>query len=289
MSKEIIGFVASETPIEGKTGELLFHSDPFKLLNRHTLITYDGYISNFAKVSVNKSNIITDVSLNNKYIKTFAVIKPLTIQELIQEQLAYWELNPHKKGRKAYLSQHLNTSLNIKDKNAHVVTKGNETRLLASGTGAQLAILGDQSKLLISGDGVQAIALGHACDVVITGNSTQAVIASSRCSVSTTGNDSRLVVEGDCVAIMSSGYDIACVCNGGNGSIHLAGKKGRFRGVAGTLISSVVYSSEYGYDTIGIITGRIGEGDLKPDTWYYDLNGKFVELAAYDEDEDENE
>lgn len=260
-----------------------FKKSPFDFLNYFPLIKYDGELQNFAKVKVNKNDLkTTDFKKNDNGffdVEKYSSVKLLTIEGIIDEQLKYWKLN--RKSRKNYLSESLGAILNIRDKDARIITRGDMTGLSISGTGTNLAMLGACSNLSISADTVQGIVIGRGSNVVSTGDFTRVITIGANCSITISGNDSYFIVNGDHSTVISTGSDLTCTCNGKNGSIFLTGKREKFRGIAGTLVSCTVYDPKSDNGITNIINGRIGQDGLKPNTWYVMENNKFVEVVEH--------
>ena len=92
------------------------------------------------------------------------------------------------------------------------------------------------------------------------------------------GEETKLTVKGKKARMAVVGDDSQVTYAGEDGVIALLGVDAQFKGSEGTFVSAVVYDKES--KPIDIITGRIGENGLQPNTFYTVKNGEFVEVEA---------
>ena len=94
----------------------------------------------------------------------------------------------------------------------------------------------------------------------------------------------KLAAKGRYSSLVAAGYCSSLAAAGENSIAISCGKGGRVKGVEGTLIALTYYSrhdeegKKYIYIPRRIVTGKIGEEGLLPDTWYtLNEKGEFVE------------
>ena len=98
-------------------------------------------------------------------------------------------------------------------------------------------------------------------------------------------DDSKLAASGNCSKLAASGDDSKLAASGYNSQLAASGKRGVIvsaerdcyvKGATGTLVCLCLYDKDN--KPVKLVTGKIGENDLKPDVWYaLDSSGAFVE------------
>lgn len=140
---------------------------------------------------------------------------------------------------------------------ARIYVKGASPEVSLSGAQNALRVIGDRSRTLVGGGGSQVWSVG---------DKTAQAVAGQCVDLTVTGELARTALVGDYNSV---------VYKGEGGVIALLGEGETFSGSKGTLVSAVVYDKHN--KPIDIITGRVGEDGLKPDTLYAVYNGKFKE------------
>jgi len=163
----------------------------------------------------------------------------------------------------------LGSAVNVKGVYASVSSSGNSSTLNVTGTSASVSSSGLSAELTVKGDFVATASSGEDAELRITGNRASVASSGAFSELTVTGNDARMAVVGDKSQVTYEGK---------GGVISVLGIGAKFRGSEGTLVSAVVYDKES--KPIDIITGRIGENGLKPDTLYTVSDGEFVEVEA---------
>ena len=161
------------------------------------------------------------------------------------------------------------STLNVEGKNVSVSSSGDTSTLNVTGTNASVSSSGLSSELTVKGDFVATASSGEDAELRIMGDHT---------SVASGGAFSKLSITGDDARVASVGAYSRVAYEGKGGVITVLGVGVKFKGSEGTLVSAVVYDKES--KPIDIITGRIGENGLKPDTLYTVSDGRFVALEA---------
>lgn len=164
------------------------------------------------------------------------------------------------------------STLRITGDQASVASSGAESALYVSSMKASVASSGTYSKLRIISDQTSVASSGENATVYTRGNNT---------SVSVSGHSTKLTVTGKRTRMAAVGDGNQVIYDGTDGVISVLGMGAEFKGSKGTLVSAVVYNATG--KPIDIITGRIGENGLKPDTLYTVSDGKFVEMEAESE------
>ena len=126
---------------------------------------------------------------------------------------------------------------------------GNYAQLAASGNSAQLAASGNYAQLAASGNYAQLAASGYYAKLAASGNSAQ---------LAASGNSAQLAASGKDSVIASSSIDSVA------------------KGAEGTWIALAEFNDG---KCVGFATGKIGDGGLKPDTYYRAKGGKLVEVS----------
>ena len=173
---------------------------------------------------------------------------------------------------------------------------GDRQKLASCGKNNALLVIGDEGDISSCGEEDVIYYTGNRASIASSGGYTNISVKGHGAYVSTTGGHNHIRVTGDNADISISGYistadvvgDKAHIINtnghcrisykGAGGIITLSGDSGQFKASEGTLVSAYVY--DHNIEPIDIITGRVGENGLKPDTLYTVLDGKFAEIGA---------
>lgn len=146
---------------------------------------------------------------------------------------------------------------------------GEEDVIYYTGNRASIASSGGYTNISVKGHGAYVSTTGGSAHIRVTGNNAR---------ISISGYVSTADVVGDKAHIISTNGHCRTFYKGAGGIITLSGDSGQFKASEGTLVSAYVY--DHNLEPIDIITGRIGENGLKPDTLYTVCEGKFAEMGA---------
>ena len=155
---------------------------------------------------------------------------------------------------------------------------GNEASAASSGESSIINIKGEDISVSVSGSQNTLRTKGKNASVSVSGSHARVWTTGDNTKQAVSGYDTELTVIGNNARIAAVGDDSQVTYAGENGVITVLGTNAKFKGSEGTLVSAVVYNEKD--KPIDIITGRIGEDGLKPDTLYTVSNGKFVEMRA---------
>ena len=137
---------------------------------------------------------------------------------------------------------------------------------------------GDHIKNVSTGDYAKNASTGDYAKNASTGYRANNVSTGEYAANASTGNCARNVSTGDKHRNASTGDYTHTIVGGENSVTADIGSGSRVRGVRGTLVCLCHYDGD---KPVKLVTGRIGWGGLKPNTWYtLDKNGKFMEVAV---------
>ena len=159
---------------------------------------------------------------------------------------------------------------------------GRSNALFVIGKEGCISSSGEYDSIYYSGDHARISSSGNSAKIHVRGNLSHVSLSGEGAKLSVTGRSARVSASGGASITVTGDYGVI-LCNGGGnrvtyngtgGSIVMAAPHGYFKGSEGTYVSAVTDCDEKGKSPI--ITGRIGENDLKPNTFYAVLGGKFV-------------
>jgi len=158
------------------------------------------------------------------------------------------------------------SNLAASGKYSKLAASGNDSNLAASGYSSNLAASGKYSKLAASGKYSKLAASGYSSKLAASGNDS---------NLAASGNDSNLAASGYSSKLAASGYSSNLAASGNDSVAISVGANSKVKGIRGTLVALTYYVDG---KPKKIVTGRIGWGGLKTDTWYgLDNCGKFME------------
>lgn len=151
---------------------------------------------------------------------------------------------------------------------------GDEGYISSSGPTDLIYYSGNRARISSSGDAAKLHVRGNLPHVSLSGTNARLSVTGKYARISASGEGTTIIVTGDYGNVLNNGVDTKVVYRGIGGSIVIASPHGFFEGSEGTYVSAVTERSET--DKSLIITGRIGENGLKPDTLYTVLGDEFV-------------
>lgn len=162
-----------------------------------------------------------------------------------------------------------NTRMFVVDDYGRISSSGWHTQIYNSGYSPSIASSGHEATISVKGQYASVASSGARADILVEGDNLKQAVSGEETKLTVKGKKARMAVVGDDSQVTYAGED---------GVIALLGVDAQFKGSEGTFVSAVVYDKES--KPIDIITGRIGENGLKPDTLYTVSDGKFVEVEA---------
>ena len=170
------------------------------------------------------------------------------------------------------------TRLSSSGYSSKIYSNGFASSTSSSGMDAELRIIGNCASVASSGDSAVLNVEGNYTNTSSSGEASSLRITGKRADIASSGNFSKLTVIGKKARMAVVGNGTQVTYKGKNGVISVLGNGSEFKGSKGTLVSAVVYNATG--KPIDIITGRVGEDGLKPNTLYTVKNGEFVEVEA---------
>ena len=168
----------------------------------------------------------------------------------------------YKEKNNAYLSSNSETSNNL-------ATSRDDNKLSTSESGVNLASSGYSNTLTSSG-------LGN--NLASSGTSSALASLGPDSNLASSGALNRLSSFGSYTNLASSGSYNTISIAGKHSVGMIAGKKGRVKGVEGTLFALTYYKDKIPVD---IKVCKVGENGIKENTWYkLDEDGNFVEEGS---------
>lgn len=180
--------------------------------------------------------------------------------------------------RSQIVSRQWHTKASISGDLSSIAVCGYRPKLTSSGDRCLLLVVGNEAEITARGRYPIIYASGEGANITLNAHSAFVLTGGEHSQITSSGFGSRLVATHNSSRIVSTGDADTCICYGQYGDIFLGGRQSRFRGAEGTLITAVIRSYLYGPPRCSILTGRIGEKDLKPDTFYRVFDGRFVAL-----------
>ena len=169
-------------------------------------------------------------------------------------------------------------SLSSSGYGSKIYNSGNHSSIAASGGRSQLRIISLNAKVASCGDKSTLNVKGDCSDVASSGMYSTLRITGDHTGIASSGYRSELTVTGEMARMAVAGNETLVTYEGKGGVISVLGIDAKFKGSEGTLVCAVAYNEMD--EPIDIITGRIGENGLKPDTLYTVSDGEFVEVEA---------
>lgn len=182
--------------------------------------------------------------------------------------------------RSQIVSRQWHTKASISGDLSSIAVCGYRPKLTSSGDGCLLLVVGNEAEITARGRYPIIYASGEGANITLNAHSADVLTGGEHSQITSSGFGSRLVATHNSSRIVSTGDADTCICYGQDGDIFLGGRQSRFRGAEGTLITVVLRSYLFDPPRCSILTGRIGEKDLKPDTFYMVFDGRFVALEA---------
>lgn len=235
----------------------------------------EGETVRFARISAPLNQVV--IEGNSICATEITIVEVFSIKELILEQAKHQLYGQVDTNILSLNSFDTRDTLATDEANARLTSCGACSCLSTSGHHSQIvSIAANCSQLSTSGD--YAIVASHSDSANIsTSGRYMCVLSSGKYpSIAVSGDHVDIIAEGDGAHIVVSGRDAQVAVTGKHSRVMLCNQNSFFKGVAGTYVSSA--KLDWNSKCSGFVDGCIGEGGLKPNTWYSVKNGKFSEL-----------
>ena len=168
--------------------------------------------------------------------------------------------------------------------NSKAASSGDNSKAASSGYNSKAASSGDNSTAASSGDNSTAASSGYNSTAASSGYNSKAASSGDNSTAASSGYNSKAASSGYNSTAASSGYNSKAASSGDNSTAEAAGAQtvamvagcnGHARAGAGGAFALAWADGEQ----MRIAVGIVGEGGIKPDTWYRVEAGTLVEVA----------
>ena len=161
---------------------------------------------------------------------------------------------------------------------AQIGSSGYAAKIGSSGYAAQIGSSGYAAQIGSSGDAAQIGSSGNAAQIGSSGDAAKIGSSGNAAQIGSSGDDAKIGSSGNAAQIGSSGDDAQIASSGKNSVICCAGHNSMAKAKIGswiTLSEWEIVDDEY--KPICVKTEYVDGANIKEDTWYKLINGKFIE------------